>query len=135
MTLTQPFDTIRVAKHRSGTNPMTIVEKLNEIKEQIISNLETKAKHLERDRPSFKAHPEQLKAYNADRETALKALSLAHGRLPSYRVRGTVNYNCPQCWLIDGVQSVVDSRSGGTRTADFWRCDTCGLEVEVTRGI
>jgi deoxyinosine 3'endonuclease (endonuclease V) len=36
--LAQPFATIGVAKHPSGANQMTVAEKLNEIKEQIIAD-------------------------------------------------------------------------------------------------
>lgn len=127
--------TFGIARHANRTNYMTISEKLNETKEEIISNLETKAKNLERNRPKFDAHPEQLKAYNVEYDTTLKTLRLIHTRLSSYRVKETINYNCPHCWLIDGIQSAVKPRGGGTKTKDYWGCDTCDRRFEVACGI
>lgn len=114
---------------------MTIAKELNEIKEKILADLKAKTISLERDRPSFKADPEQLKAYNDERDATLRTSILVHGRLAGYHVRGSIHYNCPRCALLDGVASTVDPRGRGTSTKDFWGCDTCGLEVEVLRGV
>lgn len=114
---------------------MTIAQKLKERTEKIISDLETKSINLERDRPSFKSHPEKLKAYNAEREATAQALSLVHGRLP-YIVKGDINYNCPKCCLLGPVRSIMNPYPERSPTKnDLWRCNTCGLEEEVLRGI
>jgi hypothetical protein len=91
--------------------------------------------YLEQNRPKFNADPENLKAYNTERDAALETMGMVHRNLPSYRVRGTINYYCPKCRLTRGVESTINPRGGGTKTADFWGCDTCGLEVTVERSV
>ncbi len=114
---------------------MSIAKKLNEIKEEVIADCERKVKYLEQNRPKFNADPENLKAYNTERDTALETMRLVHARLSSYRVRGTINYYCPKCCLTRGIESTMNPRGGGKKSTDFWGCDTCGLELEVTSGI
>ncbi len=114
---------------------MTIAKKLNEIKDAIIADRENKVKCLERNRPKFTAHPEQLKAYDIERHAALAAMSLAQQRGTDFRVKIGLNYQCPRCCIVSGARSTLHPKNIGTRTKDFWGCDACGLKLEVPFGI
>lgn len=118
---------------------MTIAQKLRDTAEKIISDAETKSKNLENNPPSHKAPIDQLKAYNAECEAAAQALSRIHGRLP-YVVRRSAPslYNCPRCWFLGPslIHSLIEPYPGQSLTKnDLWRCETCGHEEIVVRGI
>lgn len=114
---------------------MSTAQRIKGIAEEIMTRLENKVYYLERNPPKFDADPEQHKAYNAERDAALKERNLARDRHPHFCAERATNYQCPNCWIASGVSSSLDPRGGGTGTYDVWHCDTCDLQFDVAFGL
>jgi transposase-like protein len=52
-------------------------------------------------------------------------------RLTDFKVKVGIDYQCPRCWIENETRSALAPIGGGTRTEDFFRCHTCGLEFSV----
>lgn len=71
---------------------------------------------------------EQLQQLKARREGQLDA----QGRLQSYRPKVGVEYQCPNCWIVDGQPSRLKAIPFERPNEDIMRCATCGRDFGVS---
>ena len=72
---------------------------------------------------------EQLRQLQARRDGQLDV----KGRLLSYRPKsGPVEYQCPNCWIVDGERSLLRTISLPAPSEDVMRCPTCGRDFGIS---
>ena len=41
------------------------------------------------------------------------------------------NYQCPQCWVQDGLSTSLKPTSGANPDSDYFDCSKCGYDLEI----
>ena len=78
-------------------------------------------------------HQEYLRAQShaLELKAKLDSAHLAGNRLANFKVKVGPYYQCPQCWIFNGVQSALKSIPSGGSREDIFRCDVCGFDFSV----
>ena len=72
---------------------------------------------------------EQLRQLKARRDGQLDAQT----RLGTYRPKvGIAGYKCPNCWIVDGKQTLLNSIPFERPDEDIMRCPTCGDDFGIS---
>ena len=72
---------------------------------------------------------EQLRQLRAQRDGQLDA----QGRLNSYQPKvGDTDYQCPNCWIVDGKPALLKSIPFERPDQDIMRCPTCGRDFGIS---
>jgi hypothetical protein len=72
---------------------------------------------------------EQLRQLRAQRDGQLDA----QGRLNSCQPKvGDTDYQCPNCWIVDGKPALLKSIPFERPDQDIMRCPTCGRDFGIS---
>ena len=72
---------------------------------------------------------EQLRQLRAQRDGQLDA----QGRLNSYQPKvDATDYQCPNCWIVDGKPALLKSIPFERPDEDIMRCPTCGRDFGIS---
>ena len=72
---------------------------------------------------------EQLRQLRAQRDGQLDA----QGRLNSYQPKvSATDYQCPNCWIVDGKPALLKSIPFERPDQDIMRCPTCGRDFGIS---
>lgn len=58
------------------------------------------------------------------------AARLASQRLLDYRVSIEHVFQCPKCWILEGIETPLRP-TVGTRDQDIFRCERCGVDFAI----
>ena len=73
---------------------------------------------------TLQAKLQEIEAQRTEVQAELDAAKLARQRLANFQVQIGLNFQCPQCWIYNGVQSSLRPIPSGTGE-DVFRCDIC----------
>src|SRR5262249_47081075 len=71
-----------------------------------------------------------MQARMAQMQTELQTAKLASQRALNFEFKVDGQYQCPRCWVLDGVKSNIPPIPGGDRD-DRFVCRTCFCEIAV----
>jgi hypothetical protein len=103
---------------------MSFPAQIQKIAFRLGSDAQSQASQLQQELLEIKARERKI-------EATLHAANLAHERSASFVPELGGNLQCPRCWVNQEVRAVLTPIGGGTGKEEFFRCDTCNLDVTL----
>ena len=80
---------------------------------------------------SYQKKIDEAKQHLDELTARLKLAREAPTRLDSFDVQIGGDYQCPHCWIRDGVKSALRPVGNSEGDADLFRCNTCDRIIEI----
>lgn len=103
---------------------MSIVTQISAVATELAGHAQGRAFRLQEQKFEIETRLREI-------EAQLHAANLAYDRLASFQPEIGRDFQCPRCWIEHETRAVLAPIGGGTRHADFFRCETCAFELEA----
>jgi hypothetical protein len=88
------------------------------------------ASELQRETPALEAELVKMEARKSQIIAEIQAAKFASQRLASFRLTVNGDFLCAQCWMFDGVETLLKPIGSDDET-DRYRCRKCYFELPI----
>jgi hypothetical protein len=100
------------------------------VEKKLVESAETIARQLQSRAGERREQLNDLKSRLTEIEEELQAAETALDRLANFKVKLGALYRCPQCWILDGVNSALQPSSAPDRDTTF-KCSACAFQLSI----
>jgi hypothetical protein len=80
---------------------------------------------------ALEAEMAALRKKMKDVEAVLETVRMGHKRRLEFSPSLGGKFQCPRCWVLDGVRANLKPSGGGTNVEDFMCCSECDHEYSI----
>ena len=100
------------------------------VEQVLVEEASSFATELQNEAGALQEEIRKLEEARGEKQEKLDAAKSAAKRLEEYKPRVGGIFQCPRCWMLNGVRSEVRNVPGD-KEHDLYRCNICPAEFEV----